>query len=92
MITINESGFDDNGTLYGFTASGGVPPYTFSVVSGAMPAGLKLNPDGTVVGISTGGSYNVTLRATDSKIIPESGDRTYNGTLTGTHVIPIIKP
>jgi large repetitive protein len=92
MITINESGFDENGTLSAFTASGGIPPYTFSVVAGAMPGGLKLASNGSVSGTTTGGTYDVTIRATDSKIIPEYGDRHYTGTLGGTHTIPIIKP
>lgn len=92
MITIDQSGFDVNGTLSAFTASGGVPPYSFSVASGAMPGGLKLASDGSVSGMTTGGTYDVTLRATDSKSVPEHGDRHYTGALGGTHVIPILRP
>jgi len=91
MITINESGFDENGTLSAFTASGGIPPYTFSVVAGVTPGGLKLASNGSVSGTTTGGPYDVTIRATDSKTMPEHGDKRFTGTLTGTHVIPIIK-
>ena len=91
MITIDQTAFDPNGTESAFTASGGVPPYTFSVASGAMPDGLKLNTGGSVEGTTKGGSYDVTIRATDSKIIPEHGDKRLIGTLGGGHIIPILR-
>ena len=36
---------------YTLTASGGIPPYTFALVSGTLPAGLSLDP---VTGIVSG--------------------------------------
>ena len=50
------------------TASGGTPPYTFSVLSGALPPGLALNPaTGLVSGTPTsGGTFHLTLAATDA--------------------------
>ena len=50
------------------TASGGVPPYVWSITTGALPAGLKLNPatggiDGTP---STPGTSTFTVQAGDS--------------------------
>ena len=47
--------------------SGGVPPYTFSVASGALPPGFALDPVfGTVSGIpATVGSYPFTAKVTD---------------------------
>lgn len=49
-----------------FSASGGVAPYTFSV-TGALPAGLTLSSSGVLSGTPTaGGSFNFTVRATDS--------------------------
>jgi hypothetical protein len=92
MITIVQTAFDENGPDSAFTASGGVPPYTWSVTAGAMPGGLKLASDGSISGMTTGGAYDVTIRATDSKILPEYGERHYTGTLGGTHIIPIIRP
>lgn len=92
MITINESGFDVNGPLSAFTASGGTAPYTFSVVAGVMPGGLKLASNGTVSGTTTGGTYDVTIRATDTSSGPQYGDRQYVGTLRGAHIVPIIMP
>lgn len=35
------------------TANGGVPPYTWSLLSGNLPAGLMLNANGTITGIPT---------------------------------------
>ena len=91
MITIDQTAFDDNGTDSTFTATGGAPPYTFSVIAGVMPAGLKLNSDGSVSGTTIGGPHDVTIRATDSSLVPHHGDRQYVGILTGGHIIPILK-
>ncbi len=35
------------------SATGGVPPYTWRITSGALPAGLTFHPDGTIVGTPT---------------------------------------
>ena len=35
-------------------ASGGSPPYEWSVVSGSLPAGLELSPDASLKGLSAG--------------------------------------
>ena len=56
------------------TATGGTAPYTWSLVSGALPPGLSLNGPG---GILSGtpkqfGTYNFSIRATDSSATPES--------------------
>ncbi|WP_205910685.1 Ig domain-containing protein [Rhizobium sp. P44RR-XXIV] len=49
------------------TASGGTSPYTYTVTSGALPAGLTLSSAGVISGTPTGGgTYNFTLTATDS--------------------------
>jgi hypothetical protein len=48
--------------------SGGVPPYTFSIVAGALPDGLTLDgPTGEISGTPTaGGVFPFTVRVTDS--------------------------
>ncbi len=63
-----------NGTLgvaYNTTlqASGGVPPYTWSVSSGALPAGLNLNTStGAITGMpTTAGASPFQIQATDSQ-------------------------
>ncbi|GAB4008274.1 beta strand repeat-containing protein [Nocardioides ultimimeridianus] len=50
------------------TATGGLPPYTFTVVSGSLPAGLTMGTDGHITGSPTGdaGSSTFTVRAADS--------------------------
>ena len=49
-------------------ATSGTPPYTWSILSGQLPAGLFLSsPDGIISGIPTAaGSFSVALQVTDS--------------------------
>ncbi len=53
------------------SASGtGTPPYTFSITSGSLPAGLSLDPtSGGITGTPTAlGSSTITVQATDSSV------------------------
>ncbi|MBM3116683.1 putative Ig domain-containing protein [Jeongeupia naejangsanensis] len=64
------------------SASGGTAPYSFSVKSGALPAGLSLNAaNGTISGTPTAaGPFNFTIEATDSSTgtgAPYQNSRTY---------------
>ena len=53
------------------TASGGLAPYTFSVVSGTLPAGLTLSSGGLLAGTPTDlGTPPVTILATDENGCP----------------------
>jgi hypothetical protein len=48
------------------TASGGIPVYQWSVVSGSLPPGLTLSSSGTISGLATaGGTYAFTVQALD---------------------------
>jgi hypothetical protein len=48
-------------------ATGGVPPYTWSIAVGSLPPGLTLNSDGTLAGVATSsGAYDIQLTVTDS--------------------------
>jgi hypothetical protein len=61
------------------SASGGVSPYTWSVASGTLPAGLTLSADGVISGTPTaGGTSTFTVRVTDS------------GSRTGTKSLSIV--
>jgi hypothetical protein len=57
------------GTPYSqtLTATSGTAPYTFSVISGSLPPGLTLSPDGTLSGTPTQcGTFDFTIKATDA--------------------------
>jgi len=67
------------GVPYGATikASGGVPPYSWSITSGSLPPGFNLNPStGTISGTpSATGTHNFTVRVTDSQTPPDSDEQ-----------------
>jgi hypothetical protein len=49
------------------TASGGVAPYTFTLISGSLPAGVSLSSTGRLSGTPTaGGTYTFLVAATDA--------------------------
>jgi uncharacterized protein (TIGR03437 family) len=51
-----------------FTPSGGTPPYTWSIASGALPAGITLGSDGSIGGsTSQAGNFTATVRVTDAQ-------------------------
>lgn len=74
------------------SASGGTGSYTFAVTAGALPAGLTLSPGGVLAGTPTaGGTFNVTVTATDSSAFPGpySGSQAYTLTIAPpTLVLP----
>jgi hypothetical protein len=55
---------------YTYTAQHGVPPYTFSLAAGSLPAGITLDPaTGTISGTPTAaGAPAWTIRVTDSEM------------------------
>lgn len=68
----------------GVVASEGTGTYLYSLSSGLLPAGLTLNSDGTITGTpaaNTGGSYIVTVTATDSAPVPVTGSVTFTVTV-----------
>lgn len=57
------------GVAYSFKlqASGGIAPYTWSISTGSLPAGLTLASDGTISGTPTAsGTQQVTFQVKDS--------------------------
>lgn len=66
------------------SASGGTGSYTFAVTAGALPSGLTLSPGGVLAGTPTaGGTFNLTVTATDSSPFPGpfSGNQAYTLTI-----------
>lgn len=61
-------GIQSTGYNSAIIASGGKPPYTYSITTGTLPSGLTLNSvSGSITGIaSSAGTYNVTFAVTDS--------------------------
>ena len=58
------------GTPYSavFSATGGVPPYAYSVSAGSLPPGLGLSGNGTIAGTPSGSGVfgDIAIRATDT--------------------------
>src|SRR5882672_1721098 len=67
------------GTAYNQTiaATGGIPPYTFAVTTGALPAGLSMDTSGHVTGTPTGpnGATSFTVTVTDKSNPPQTGSK-----------------
>ncbi|HUR32928.1 MAG TPA: Ig domain-containing protein [Vicinamibacterales bacterium] len=58
------------------TAGGGLAPYGWTLLSGALPAGLALSPGGVISGTPAAiGTASFTVRATDSGSPTRTGDR-----------------
>lgn len=79
------------GTAYNSSlqATGGVPPYTFSITSGTLPNGLTLNPlTGAITGTpTTAGPFNFTAQVVDS-IGGAGGTATANCGITISNMPP----
>ncbi|KRA95595.1 hypothetical protein ASD83_18260 [Devosia sp. Root685] len=62
------------------SATGGSAPYTFSLASGALPAGLSLGADGSISGTAQeDGTFNFTVSAQDSSPgAPITGSQAYS--------------
>ena len=83
LVVVNASpppaGVVTNPYGFWFDASGGSPPYTWTVTSGALPGGLMLGADGSLAGAPTAaGSFSFTVTATDSAPKPGTGSQPFS--------------
>ena len=77
------------GTAYSQTlaATGGVPPYTWSIISGALPSGLTLSSAGVIAGTPTViGNYAFAAQAQDSSSATAS--QSFSLTVTAPGALP----
>lgn len=75
------------------SASGGVAPYSWSVASGTLPAGLSLNAAGAITGTPTSAvAATIVFRVTDSQGTPATATRSLTLTTTGTASISWTAP
>jgi Putative Ig domain len=72
------------GTSYSQTlaATGGTAPYTWALATGSLPDGLSVSPSGIIGGTPTAnGSFNLTIRATDSGTPPQTTQKAFSLTI-----------
>lgn len=75
------------------TATGGTAPYTFSLASGTIPAGLIINANGSITGTPTvAGTGNFTARVTDSSTGTGPFTATQNYAITIGDNEPVANP
>jgi hypothetical protein len=55
---------------HALAASGGTPPYTWSILNGALPKGLALSAAGSITGTAAAaGTFSFTVKVTDSAAV-----------------------
>jgi uncharacterized repeat protein (TIGR01451 family) len=72
------------------TATGGIPPYTWSISAGALPPGLALDAvTGTISGTPTAsGVFNFTVDVTDSAGTPATASKAFTLTIAIPNPFP----
>lgn len=84
------------GTVYNATlaADGGTAPYTWSLTSGKVPAGLTFGSAGTIAGIPSGEASQtaLTLTVTDSSSPPQTQSLSANLTIAASAVTVSVAP
>jgi hypothetical protein len=62
-----------------FGASGGTPPYTWVLVEGSLPSGVRLDVNGRFAGVPVGsGTFTVTLRVQDASGLSAQRDFSFS--------------
>jgi hypothetical protein len=59
-------------------STGGIAPYSWSLASGALPAGIALSTAGALSGVPTvTGTYNFTAQVVDTEAVPQTAQKAY---------------
>ena len=65
-------------------ASGGTPPYSWSLLSGTLPSGLTLSASGQVSGVpNAAGTSNFVVQVTDASVAAQSATQALSITIVG---------
>jgi hypothetical protein len=92
QITTSSLAGGQTGTAYSSTlsASGGTTPYSWSISSGSLPAGLTLNSSGQISGTpTTAGTSSFTVKVNDSSSPAQTATASLSITIT-TSVTPVV--
>jgi hypothetical protein len=75
-------------------ATGGQPAYSFQVISGALPQGLTLSSFGQITGSTTSnpGTYNFTVKVTDSAQPAQTATRALSITVVKGDTTLVVDP
>jgi large repetitive protein len=74
-------------------ATGGKPPYTWTLESGSLPTGLTLSPGGRISGTpAASGKFTYTVKLTDSKGTAVHSDFTQNISSSGMVTFLLVPP
>ncbi len=74
-------------------ATGGQPPYQWSLVEGTLPAGIHLDPSGLLTGPpAKSGPFSFTARVTDSSTPPQSVIRAFQAEAAAALEVRWIRP
>ncbi len=74
-------------------ARGGVPPYVWSVASGALPEGITLSPEGLLAGRpAKPGAFALTLKVVDSGHPAHTINKVFRGVVTASLLIEWLQP
>ncbi|MEA1987358.1 MAG: T9SS type A sorting domain-containing protein [Candidatus Marinimicrobia bacterium] len=80
ITTTIDTGFVGVEYNYLLESEGGIPPYSWEIISGILPTGLEINSDSSsILGIpEVDGNFNFQLQITDSDTIPTNDSVNYN--------------